>query len=247
MLTLVAVTVNLQLAMLLDAQGLTGGYGKMLILKGVSLWVDAGQIAVIIGPNGAGKSTALKAIFGLLVLEAGSVTLNEQPLAGLRPDQLVEKGLALVPQNRNIFPNLTIKENLQIGAYQRRDDVSATLDKVFQIFPPLAERPSTPGGHLSGGQRQMLAMGRALMSEPKVLLLDEPSAGLSPAFVEQVSERILAIRDQGVGILMVEQNAQQALSIADTGFVLNAGENSHTGTGRALLADPEVRASFLGG
>ena len=232
--------------MLLNAQGLIGGYGKMLILKGVSLYVDHHQIAVVIGPNGAGKSTALKAIFGLLNLQQGSITLNNESLLGYRPDQIVSRGLALVPQNHNVFPNLSILENLHIGAYQRRDDFSATLEHVFNLFPPLAERPDALAGQLSGGQRQMLAMGRALMSEPQVLLLDEPSAGLSPAFVEQVFERILAIRDSGVGVLMVEQNAQQALAIADTGFVLNAGENNYTGSGAELLANPQVRASFLG-
>jgi len=233
--------------MLLEARDLVGGYGKMMILKGVTLSVDTGSIAVIVGPNGAGKSTALKAIFGLIPLHEGSVELEGQSLAGLRADQMVTRGLALVPQTSNVFANLTIQENLEMGAFQRRDDYSTTLDKVYEIFPPLKERRSTPAGQLSGGQRQMLAMGRAMMSEPRVLLLDEPTAGLSPAFVEQTFGRILAIKATGVGIVMVEQNAKQALSVADTGYVLASGENRHTGTGAELLADPEVRASFLGG
>jgi len=233
--------------MLLEARGLVGGYGKMMILKGVTLAVDAGAIAVIVGPNGAGKSTALKAIFGLIPVQEGTVALDGQSLAGLRADQMVTRGLALVPQTSNVFASLTIQENLEMGAFQRRDDFSATLDKVYEIFPPLSERRTTPAGQLSGGQRQMLGMGRAMMSEPRVLLLDEPTAGLSPAFVEQTFNRILAIRDTGVGIVMVEQNAKQALSVADSGFVLASGENRHTGTGAELLADPEVRASFLGG
>ncbi|MGI9332114.1 MAG: ABC transporter ATP-binding protein [Gammaproteobacteria bacterium] len=233
--------------MLVEARALVAGYGKTTILKGVSLSVDSGNIAAIVGPNGAGKSTALKAMFGLLALSSGSVLLGGKPLHGLRADQRVSEGLALVPQSRNIFPSLTVLENLQIGAYQRRDDFSETLAKVFDLFPLLGERRRTPGGQLSGGQRQMLAMGRALMSEPRALLLDEPTAGLSPAVMEQVFDRILAIRDDGVGVLMVEQNARQALALADTGFVLANGENGHTGSGAELLADPAVRASFLGG
>ncbi len=233
--------------MLLEANGLVGGYGKMMILKGVTLGVEAGAIAVIVGPNGAGKSTALKAIFGLIPVQEGDVLLEGQSLVGLRADQMVTRGLAMVPQTSNVFASLSIQENLEMGAFQRRDDYAATLEKVYEIFPPLNERRTTPAGQLSGGQRQMLAMGRAMMSEPRVLLLDEPTAGLSPAFVEQTFNRILAIRDTGVGIVMVEQNAKQALSVADAGYVLASGENRHTGTGAELLADPEVRASFLGG
>ena len=175
--------------MLLEARGLVGGYGKMMILKGVTLAVDMGAIAVIVGPNGAGKSTALKAIFGLIPLHEGSVELEGQSLAGLRADQMVTRGLALVPQSSNVFASLSIQENLEMGAFQRRDDFSATLEKVYEIFPPLRERRTTPAGQLSGGQRQMLAMGRAMMSEPRVLLLDEPTAGLSPVFVEQTFRR----------------------------------------------------------
>jgi len=233
--------------MLLEARDVVGGYGKMMILRGVTLGVEAGAIAVIVGPNGAGKSTALKAIFGLIPVQEGDVMLDGQSLAGLRADQIVTRGLALVPQTSNVFASLTIQENLEMGAFQRRDDFSATLEKVYEIFPPLSERRTAQAGQLSGGQRQMLAMGRAMMSEPRVLLLDEPTAGLSPAFVEQTFNRILAIRDTGVGIVMVEQNAKQALSVADAGYVLASGENRHTGTGAELLADPEVRASFLGG
>jgi len=233
--------------MLLEARDVVGGYGKMMILRGVTLGVEAGAIAVIVGPNGAGKSTALKAIFGLIPVQEGDVMLDGQSLAGLRADQMVTRGLALAPQTSNVFASLTIQENLEMGAFQRRDDFSATLEKVYEIFPPLSERRTAQAGQLSGGQRQMLAMGRAMMSEPRVLLLDEPTAGLSPAFVEQTFNRILAIRDTGVGIVMVEQNAKQALSVADAGYVLASGENRHTGTGAELLADPEVRASFLGG
>lgn len=233
--------------LLLDARDLVGGYGAMDILKGVSLRVETGRISVIAGPNGAGKSTALKAIFGLVNLRGGQVTYKGADITGVRPDRLVAKGLAMVPQLRNVFPNLTVLENLQMGACQRRDDLSADLARIFEIFPPLAERRGEMAGLMSGGQRQMVAIGRALMSNPTLLLLDEPTAGLSPAFVERIFERILAIRDLGMGILMVEQNARQALMICDHGYVLASGENRHEGSGQTLLDDPEVARSFLGG
>ena len=233
--------------MLLEANGLVGGYGKLDILKGVSLGVDAGQIAVVIGPNGAGKSTALKAIFGLIPLRAGEVRLQGEAITGERPDRVAGRGLSMVPQTDNVFPSLTVEENLEMGAYRRHDDLAGTVARVFEIFPPLVDRRRQPAGELSGGQRQMLAMGRALMSEPVMLLLDEPTAGLSPAYVDQIFTCIHAIRRLGVGILMVEQNARAALAIADLGYVLVGGENRQQGTGASLLADPEVARSFLGG
>jgi len=232
---------------LLRAEGLVGGYGGNDILNGVDLSVAGHEIAVIVGPNGAGKSTAMKAIFGLLKLRLGRVRLDEEDITDEPPDRLVRRGMAYVPQERNVFPNLTVNENLEMGAFVRRDDIRAALEQVYILFPALREKRRQPAGELSGGQRQMVAIGRALMIEPRLLLLDEPTAGLSPRIIDEIFERVVAINKAGVGILMVEQNARQALAIAHTGYVLATGRNRFTDTGKALLANREVAESFLGG
>lgn len=232
---------------LLEATNLHAGYGGMNILNGVSMSIEADEVGVIIGANGAGKSTALKAIFGLLNVTEGSIKLNGRDITNRPPEKLVRDGMAFVPQEHNIFPSLSVRENLEMGAFVRRDDYSGLIEDIYGYFPDLAEKRNQPAGELSGGQRQMVAMGRALMVEPSLLLLDEPTAGLSPKFMNQIFERVVAINKAGVGVLMVEQNAKQALAIADKGFVLAAGRNRYTDTGKALLADPEVAKSFLGG
>ena len=226
---------------------LKGGYGDADILHGVSLAVDAGEIVVIVGPNGAGKSTALKAVFGLVKVRGGSIVFANKDLTGRRPDQIVQAGISFVPQTENVFPSLSVEENLDMGAYLRDGDIKAQKDKVFALFPPLKEKRRQAAGTLSGGQRQMVAMGRALMLDPRLLLVDEPTAGLSPLFMDQIFAILRAINQTGVAILMVEQNAKQALAIADRGYVLATGQNRHHGTGRALLDDPAVAEMFLGG
>jgi len=227
--------------------GLRGGYGDVDILHGVSLAVEPGQIVVIVGPNGAGKSTALKAVFGLVRIRGGSIVFADRDLTGRRPDQIVEAGISFVPQTENVFPTLTVEENLDMGAYLRRDDIRPQRERVYELFPPLREKRRQAAGTLSGGQRQMVAMGRALMLDPKLLLVDEPTAGLSPLFMNQIFEILVDINKTGVAIMMVEQNAKQALGIADRAYVLAMGENRHEGTGAELLGDPEVATMFLGG
>ncbi len=226
---------------------LKGGYGDADILHGVSLTVGAGEIVVIVGPNGAGKSTALKAVFGLVRIRGGSIGFDAEDLTGKRPDQIVQAGISFVPQTENVFPSLSVEENLDMGAYLRNDAIGPQKEKVFALFPPLREKRRQAAGTLSGGQRQMVAMGRALMLEPKLLLVDEPTAGLSPLFMDQIFDILKAINGTGVAILMVEQNAKQALAIADRGYVLATGQNRHHGTGRELLEDPAVAEMFLGG
>ncbi|HRY25695.1 MAG: ABC transporter ATP-binding protein [Geminicoccaceae bacterium] len=232
---------------LLAVTGLRGGYGDVDILHGVSLAVEPGQIVVIVGPNGAGKSTALKAVFGLVRIRGGSIVFADRDLTGRRPDQIVEAGISFVPQTENVFPTLTVEENLDMGAYLRRDDIRPQRERVYELFPPLREKRRQAAGTLSGGQRQMVAMGRALMLDPKLLLVDEPTAGLSPLFMNQIFEILVDINKTGVAIMMVEQNAKQALGIADRAYVLAMGENRHEGTGAELLGDPEVATMFLGG
>lgn len=231
----------------LVGENLTGGYGGADILKGCTIGVDKGEIAVIVGPNGAGKSTAMKAMLGLLKLRQGQVSLDGKDITNLTPQARVANGIAFVPQTRNVFVSMTVEENLEMGAFLRRDDISDTLHQVFDLFPVLKEKRRQLAGELSGGQRQQVAVGRALMTHPSVLMLDEPTAGVSPIVMDELFDRVLEIRDAGIAILMVEQNARQALNIADKGYVLVIGENRHTDTGAALLADPEVRRSFLGG
>lgn len=232
---------------LIELKHVVGGYGGAPILNGVNIAIDKSDIGVIVGPNGAGKSTTLKAIFGLLKVTGGTIEFGGENIANSLPDKLVPRGLSFVPQEKNVFTSMTVEENLEMGAFTRRDDFSQTMAWVYQMFPVLAEKRRQPAGELSGGQRQMVAMGRALMSKPSLLMLDEPSAGLSPRYVIEIFETIQRVNSEGVGILMVEQNARQALAFATKGFVLAAGQNRFTGTGAELIADPEVAKSFLGG
>ncbi|MCV0393913.1 MAG: ABC transporter ATP-binding protein [Rhizobiaceae bacterium] len=232
---------------LIEVDAIHAGYGGANILNGVSIVVEADEIGVIVGPNGAGKSTTLKAVFGLLSVSEGAVRFDGRDITNHTPESLVRAGLSFVPQEYNVFPSLTVEENLDMGAYIRRDDYRRLVDQVYGFFPPLKDKRRQPAGELSGGQRQMVAMGRALMTEPKLLLLDEPTAGLSPLYMGEIFERIIAINTTGVGIVMVEQNARQALGFAHKGFVLAGGRNRFTGTGKELLDDPEVARSFLGG
>jgi branched-chain amino acid transport system ATP-binding protein len=232
---------------LIELKHVVGGYGGAPILNGVNMAIEKTDIGVIVGPNGAGKSTTLKAIFGLLKVTGGSIDFGGENIANSLPDKLVPKGLSFVPQEKNVFTSMSVEENLEMGAFTRRDDFKGTMDWVYSMFPVLAEKRRQPAGELSGGQRQMVAMGRALMSKPSLLMLDEPSAGLSPRYVIEIFETIQRVNKEGVGILMVEQNARQALAFASKGFVLAAGQNRFTGTGAELIADPEVAKSFLGG
>jgi len=232
---------------LLRATGIHAGYGGADILRGAELEVAANEIAVIVGPNGAGKSTLMKAVFGLAAVREGSITFDGSAITNHAPDRLVRGGLSYVPQERNVFASLTVSENLDMGAFTRRDDTTADRERIFSIFPDLADKRRQPAGQLSGGQRQMVAIGRALMVRPRLLMLDEPTAGLSPKFVDQIFERIAAIRDEGVAVLMVEQNARRALHAADRGFVLVNGQTRFADTGDALLRNREVAEAFLGG
>lgn len=232
---------------LIELKHVVGGYGGAPILNGVDIAIDKSDIGVIVGPNGAGKSTTLKAIFGLLKVTGGTIEFGGENIANSLPDKLVPKGLSFVPQEKNVFTSLSVEENLEMGAFTRADDYAETMTWVYEMFPVLREKRRQPAGELSGGQRQMVAMGRALMSRPSLLMLDEPSAGLSPRYVIEIFETIQRVNQEGVGILMVEQNARQALAFASKGFVLAQGQNRFTGTGPELIADPEVAKSFLGG
>ena len=230
----------------LIGEAMTGGYGRGAdILHGCTLSVDRGEIAVIVGPNGAGKSTAMKAVFGMLDLREGAVRLGGEDITALSPQARVAKGMGFVPQTSNVFTSMSVEENLEMGAFLRRDDFRGTMAQVYDLFPVLKDKRRQPAGELSGGQRQQVAVGRALMTQPKLLMLDEPTAGVSP--IVELFDRIIEVARTGISILMVEQNARQALEIADKGYVLVQGRNAFTDTGKALLADPEVRRSFLGG
>ncbi len=231
----------------LSGGNMTGGYGDADILHDCYIGVEKGEIAVVVGPNGAGKSTAMKAVFGMLNLREGTVMLDGNDITSLMPQERVLKGMGFVPQTQNVFPGLSVLENLEMGAFIRDDDISGTLEQVFQLFPVLAEKAEQPAGELSGGQRQQVAVARALMTRPKVLMLDEPTAGVSPIVMDELFDRIIEVARTGIAILMVEQNAKQALSIADKGFVLVQGRNRYTDTGAGLLADRDVRKAFLGG
>ena len=226
---------------------MSAGYGGSDILHACTIGVEQGEIAVVVGPNGAGKSTAMKAVFGMLPLREGSVLMGDRDITHLKPQERVRNGMGFVPQNNNVFTSLTVQENLEMGAFIRRDDFSDTLTQVFDLFPVLKEKRSQAAGELSGGQRQQVAVGRALMTQPQVLMLDEPTAGVSPIVMDELFDRIIEIARSGIAILMVEQNAKQALSIADKGYVLVQGSNRYTDTGSALLANPNVRKAFLGG
>ena len=226
---------------------MSAGYGGTDILHACTIGVEQGEIAVVVGPNGAGKSTAMKAVFGMLPLREGSVLMGDRDITHLKPQERVRNGMGFVPQNNNVFTSLTVQENLEMGAFIRRDDFSDTLTQVFDLFPVLKEKRSQAAGELSGGHRQQVAVGRALMTQPQVLMLDEPTAGVSPIVMDELFDRIIEIARSGIAILMVEQNAKQALSIADKGYVLVQGSNRYTDTGSALLANPNVRKAFLGG
>ncbi|MEP5064832.1 ABC transporter ATP-binding protein [Roseibium sp.] len=232
---------------LLTLDAVTGGYGDANILQEVSMHVDPEEIVVIVGPNGAGKSTAMKAVFGLLNVRGGSIVFDGDNITKWAPNRIVHRGICYVPQVDNIFREMSIHENLEMGAFLKKGDLSAAYDRVYELFPDLKERRKTLAGSLSGGQRQMVAMGRALMLDPKLLLLDEPTAGLSPRYMEQIFQICRDVRSTGVAILLVEQHAKQALAFADRGYVLASGQNRHEGTGADLLADREVAEMFLGG
>lgn len=231
----------------LELKDVVGGYGDTQILHGVSIRVDPGEIVVLIGPNGAGKSTAIKAVFGLLNLAGGQILLEGEDITNTPPEKVVRKGVCYVPQTSNIFPSLSVEENLEMGAYVRDDDFTLRLREIYDLFPPLREKRRQAAGTLSGGQRQMVAMGKAMMLEPRILLLDEPTAGLSPKIRGEIFDIVKTVHAAGTPILMVEQNAKQALRIADRGYVLVDGRNAYGGTGQDLLNDPDVAAMFLGG
>ena len=231
----------------LSCTSMTGGYGGEDIIKNCNIEVDKGQISVIVGPNGAGKSTAMKAMLGMIALKSGSIILNGENISSYSPQKRVAAGIAFVPQSMNIFSELTVEENLEMGAFLRSDDIQETINEIYELFPAMREKRNQLAGELSGGQRQQVAVSRALMTKPEVLMLDEPTAGVSPIVMDEIFDRILQIRDSGVAIVIVEQNAKQALNIADFGYVLVGGENKYEGHGHELLNDQDVRKSFLGG
>ena len=226
---------------------MTGGYGGEDILHNCNIEVDKGKISVIVGPNGAGKSTAMKAMLGMISLKSGNIILDKQNISKLAPQKRVAAGVAFVPQSMNIFSELTVEENLEMGAFLRKDNINGTISEIYELFPAMKEKRFQLAGELSGGQRQQVAVSRALMTSPKVLMLDEPTAGVSPIVMDEIFDRILQIKDTGVAIVIVEQNAKQALKIADYGYVLVNGENRFEGKGEELLNNQEVRKSFLGG
>jgi len=231
----------------LIGNNLTAGYGGVDIIKNITLEVRQGEIAVIVGPNGAGKSTAMKALLGMLKLTNGSVSFDEDDISNMLPQDRVNLGIAFVPQTNNVFTGMSVEENLEMGGFIRTDDIHHTIEDIYNLFPVLKEKRNQNAGELSGGQRQQVAFGRALMTKPKILMLDEPTAGVSPIVMDELFSRIIEVGKTGVGILMVEQNAKQALSIADRGYVLVNGKHSREGSGQDLLNNPEVRKSFLGG
>ena len=231
----------------LVGKNLTAGYGGVDIIKNINLEVKQGEIVVIVGPNGAGKSTAMKALLGMLKLTDGDVSFAEDDISFMLPQDRVNLGIAFVPQTQNVFTGMSVEENLEMGGFIRSDDIRLTIEDIYNLFPILKEKRNQNAGELSGGQRQQVAFGRALMTKPKILMLDEPTAGVSPIVMDELFSRIIEVGKTGVGILMVEQNAKQALNIADRGYVLVNGMNSKEGSGQDLLNNPEVRKSFLGG
>ena len=237
------------MTVLLRAEQLTAGYGKLAILHDVTLEVRAGEMVSVIGPNGAGKSTAFKTIVGFLRPSSGRVLFDGDDLKGLRPDQVLRRGLAYVPQGRIVFPQMTVLENLEMGAYIERDQarIRTALERVYALFPILGERRSQKAGTMSGGEQQMVAIGRALMTTPRLILLDEPSLGLSPKFVSLIFDKLTEMKRAGYTMMVVEQNAAKALAVADRGYVLELGRNRFEGTGQSLLTDPEVKQLYLGG
>ena len=233
--------------MLLDVREIICGYENTIIVDGCNFSVKKGDIACIVGPNGAGKSTAMKAIFGLIPIKSGQVIFNNEDITSLNPQERVIKGMSFVPQNNNIFQEMSVEENLEMGAFIHQSSMRENLKNVYNLFPILNEKKSQVAGELSGGQRQQLAVGRALMTNPVLLMLDEPSAGVSPIVMKDLFTKLKAISEMGTSILVVEQNAKQALEISNLGFVLQNGKNKYSDTGKALLQNPEVRVSFLGG
>ena len=231
----------------LELNNLKAGYGQTEILHDLSMYVNQNEIVAIIGPNGAGKSTAMKSVLGLLNIREGSVVLNGEDITDTPAQKVIERGISYVPQTNNVFVNLSVRENLEMGAWTRPDGVEERLEEMFELFPDLAEKRAQAAGSLSGGQRQMVAMAKALMVDAKILLLDEPTAGLSPKYRGEIFATIQKIKNTGVPILIVEQNAKQALGVSDRGYVLVDGANRHTGTGAGLAADPEIARLFLGG
>jgi len=231
----------------LEGNNLVAAYGPVPILHECSVAVEKGELAVIVGPNGAGKSTAMKVLLGMLGASSGSVVFDGQDITHLSTQERIKLGLAFVPQTNNVFTTMSVQENLEMGGFLRDDDITHTIQEVYDLFPILFEKRKQNAGELSGGQRQQVAFGRAMMTQPTVMLLDEPTAGVSPIVMDEIFSNILDLKDSGRAVLMVEQNAQQALNIADKGFVLVSGRNEHTGTGKELIADPEVRKKFLGG
>jgi ABC-type branched-subunit amino acid transport system ATPase component len=231
----------------LEAREVVSGYGEVEILHGVSIKVEEGEVVTIIGPNGAGKSTLLKTVFGLLPCKHGAVLFDGEDVTGQSPQAMVRKGMSYVPQSENVFPLLTVQENLEMGAFIRRDDYHSKMEEVLALFPDVMERRHTRAGKLSGGQRQMLALARALMLDPRILLLDEPSASLAPNMVELVFTKILDINRSGVSIIMVEQNARESLKLSHRGYVLAMGQNRLEGSGENLLESEEVGKTYLGG
>ncbi len=231
----------------LEGNSLVAAYGPVPILHECSVSVEKGELAVIVGPNGAGKSTAMKVLLGMLNPSSGSVVFDGQDITHLSTQERISLGLAFVPQTNNVFTSMTVHENLEMGGFLRDDDISHTIQEVYDLFPILFEKRKQNAGELSGGQRQQVAFGRAMMTQPTVMLLDEPTAGVSPIVMDEIFSNILDLKNSGRAVLMVEQNAQQALNIADKGFVLVSGRNEHSGTGKELIADPEVRKKFLGG
>jgi len=231
----------------LVGKNLTAGYGGVDIIKNINLEVKQGEIVVIVGPNGAGKSTAMKALLGMLKLTDGGVSFAEDDITSMLPQDRVNLGIAFVPQTQNVFTGMSVEENLEMGGFIRDDNINLTIEDIYNLFPILKDKRNQNAGELSGGQRQQVAFGRALMTKPKILMLDEPTAGVSPIVMDELFSRIIEVGKTGVGILMVEQNAKQALNIADRGYVLVNGKNSREGSGQDLLNNPEVRKSFLGG